>query len=119
MATGVIKRYFDGRNYKNGNKYIGVWSCIENYVEGINQQQIYFLIQHIPPARLHYIRYYGLYSSRTRSRWKDIPHIVNLAPECWKLKHKLKDDDYSPPDSAYDDNSVFAKAKRSAKGLDL
>ena len=78
------------------------------------EEFIALLTKHIPPARLHYIRYYGLYSSRTRGRWKDIPHIVNLAPEGWKLNHKLKDDDYSPPDSEYYDNSVSAKAKRSA-----
>ena len=70
---------------------------------------ISLLVQHIPPARLHYIRYYGLYSSRSRGKWKDLPYVLRLAPEGWE---KEKDDPLD--DSAYEDNSVSAKAKRSA-----
>ena len=32
------------------------------------------LTAHIPPKGVHYIRRYGLYSSRTRSRWSRLPH---------------------------------------------
>ena len=42
-----------------------------------------------------------------------MPYMLHLAPEGWKLNQKLKDEDQSQ-DSAYDDNSVSAKAKRSA-----
>ena len=37
------------------------------------------LTQHIPPKGVHYIRPYGLYSSRTRSRWNRLPHILRLS----------------------------------------
>jgi hypothetical protein len=36
------------------------------------------LTAHIPPKGVHYIRRYGLYSSRTRSRWSRLPHILRL-----------------------------------------
>ena len=36
------------------------------------------LTQHIPPKGVHYIRRYGLYSSRTRSRWSRLPHVLRL-----------------------------------------
>jgi len=38
------------------------------------------LTQHLPPKGLHYIRRYGLYSSRTRSTWKRCPHLLRLSP---------------------------------------
>jgi hypothetical protein len=36
------------------------------------------LTQHVPPKGVHYIRRYGLYSSRTRSRWSRLPHVLRL-----------------------------------------
>jgi len=47
---------------------------------------IALLVQHIPPARLHYIRYYVLNSSKTRGKWKDMPYLLRLAPEGWNDK---------------------------------
>jgi len=82
------------------------------------EEFIVLLTQHITPRRIHYIRYYGLYSSRSRGNWKNTPHVVRLSPEKWKLKQKLRDEEDSD-DFAYDDNSLSAKAKRSAKGLGL
>jgi len=41
-----------------------------------------------------------------------MPYIVRLAPESWKLNQKLKVE--NSDDFTYDDNSVSAKAKRSA-----
>ena len=38
------------------------------------------LTQHLPPKGVHYIRRYGLYSSRTRSTWKRCPHLLRLSP---------------------------------------
>ncbi|MBA7637059.1 hypothetical protein ES703_44691 [subsurface metagenome] len=70
---------------------------------------ISLLVQHIPPARLHYIRYYGLYSSRSRGKWKDMPYVLRLAPEVWNQKHSVKIDN-----ADYDDNIVSSKDKRSA-----
>jgi hypothetical protein len=37
------------------------------------------LTQHIPPKGCQYIRRYGLYASRTKGKWPDKPHVVQLA----------------------------------------
>jgi hypothetical protein len=36
--------------------------------------------QHIPPRGLQYIRRYGLFASRTKGKWLDMPHVARLAP---------------------------------------
>ena len=38
------------------------------------------LTQHIQPRGLQYIRRYGLYASRTKGKWPDMPHVMRLAP---------------------------------------
>ncbi len=43
--------------------------------------------QHIPPKRLQLIRRYGLYASRTKGRWEQMPHVAERAPEGWKTSH--------------------------------
>jgi len=50
------------------------------------------LTAHIPPKGVHYIRRYGVYSSRTRSRWSRLPHILRL---CQKTA-EAGDQDRSP-----------------------
>jgi hypothetical protein len=42
------------------------------------------LTQHIPPRGLQYIRRYGLYASRTKGKWSNMPHVMRLAPAGWK-----------------------------------
>ena len=42
------------------------------------------LTQHLPPHRMRCIRYYGLYSSRSRGKWHLWSHIAAHAPEGWK-----------------------------------
>jgi hypothetical protein len=42
------------------------------------------LTQHIPPKRIQLIRRYGLYASRTRGIWKELPGVIEHAPEKWK-----------------------------------
>ena len=42
------------------------------------------LTQHIPPKRLQLIRRYGLYASRTKGRWEDMPWVAERAPDGWK-----------------------------------
>lgn len=74
------------------------------------EEFIALLVQHIPPARLHYIRYYGLYSSRSRGRWEHMLHVLRLAPPGWNTKQTTQ----SEKDIIYDDNTVGAKAKCSA-----
>ena len=45
------------------------------------------LTQHIPPKRLQLIRRYGLYASRTKGCWDQMPHVAERAPEGWKASH--------------------------------
>ena len=54
--------------------------------------------------------HYGLCSSRSRENWKNIPHVVLLAPEKWKLKQELRDEE-AFEDFTYYDISMSAKAK--------
>jgi hypothetical protein len=42
--------------------------------------------QHIPPRGAQYIRRYGLYASRTKGKWPDMPHVARLAPAGWKAE---------------------------------
>ena len=46
------------------------------------------LTQHIPPKRLQLIRRYGLYASRTKGRWDEIPWVAERAPDGWKATHQ-------------------------------
>jgi hypothetical protein len=46
------------------------------------------LTQHIPPKRLQLIRRYGLYASRTKGRWEEMPWVAERAPEGWKAAHQ-------------------------------
>jgi hypothetical protein len=44
---------------------------------------------HIPPKHKQYIRRYGLYSSRSRGKWKEHEHLCRLAPDGWKEKQEI------------------------------
>ena len=44
------------------------------------------LTQHIPPRGSQYIRRYGLYASRTKGKWPDMPHVMRFAPAGWKAE---------------------------------
>ncbi len=46
------------------------------------------LTQHIPPKRLQLIRRYGLYASRTKGRWEQMPWVAERAPQGWKASHQ-------------------------------
>ena len=46
------------------------------------------LTQHIPPKGLQLIRRYGLYASRTKGRWYEMPWVAERAPEGWKIAHQ-------------------------------
>ena len=81
------------------------------------------LTQHIPPpafrirellgpAKVHLVRYYGLYSSRTKGVWKDASYIVRLAPEGWIKKQEEQDTVYD--DAEVQSKDVMESAKRSA-----
>ncbi len=45
--------------------------------------------QHIPFFRARLIRYYGLYSSQTRGRWKELDYIIKLAPDGWREQNDV------------------------------
>jgi len=45
------------------------------------------LLQHLPDARTHLVRRYGLYSSRSRGTWIGKHWLVRLAPEGWLQQH--------------------------------
>jgi NDP-sugar pyrophosphorylase family protein len=44
------------------------------------------LTQHVPARGSQYIRRYGLYASRTKGKWLDMPHVMRLAPAGWKAE---------------------------------
>ena len=44
---------------------------------------------HIPPKHKQYIRRYGLYSSRSRGKWKEHKHLCRLAPDGCKEKQEI------------------------------
>ena len=89
------------------NEYFG-----ENFKVYNGEDFVSALSQHIPPARVHLVRYYGLYSSRTKGIWEDIPNVVRLAPEGFSKKQEEHDTDEVADDTEVQD--VKGSAKRSA-----
>jgi len=67
------------------------------------------LTQHIPPRGSQYIRRYGLYASRTKGKWPDIPHVVRLAPAGWKAERLQVSESLQP---AYEESTVFDQESR-------
>ena len=53
----------------------------------------------IPPQGVRLIRYFGLYSSRSRWRWPQWAHIIPHAPASWKETHGMSGTDSSPQPS--------------------
>jgi hypothetical protein len=45
----------------------------------------------IPPQGVRLIRYFGLYSSRSRWKWSLWAHVVRHAPQGWKEAHDTED----------------------------
>lgn len=46
------------------------------------------LTQHVPPKRLQLIRRHGLYASRTKGRWEQMPWVAERAPLGWEAAHQ-------------------------------
>ena len=91
------------------NEYFG-----ENFKVYTASDFIAALTQHIPPAKVHLVRYYGLYSSRTKGVWKTSSFIVRLAPKGWIKNHEgldICEDEYNAEEQSQD---VKGSAKRSA-----
>ena len=48
------------------------------------------LVAHLPPRRAQLVRRYGIYSSRIRSKWTEMPKISRFAPEGWTKAHETE-----------------------------
>ena len=48
------------------------------------------LVSHLPPPRAQLVRRYGIYSSRVRSKWAELPKITRFAPEGWAKAHEAE-----------------------------
>ena len=66
--------------------------------------------QHIPPRGSQYIRRYGLYASRTKGKWPDMPHVMRLAPAGWKAERLQASD---PVQSYHEESAVSDQESRS------
>ena len=81
------------------------------------------LTQHIPLPRMRLIRYYGLYSSRSKEKWDEMEHVAKHAPEGWKEIHQIQVTEEEPGtktedevvDAIPDKNSQKAWARLIAK----
>jgi hypothetical protein len=67
------------------------------------------LTQHIPPRGSQYIRRYGLYASRTKGKWPNIPHVMRLAPAGWKTERLQASD---PVQSYCEESTVSDQESR-------
>jgi hypothetical protein len=67
------------------------------------------LTQHVPPRGSQYIRRYGLYASRTKGKWPDMPHVVRLAPAGWKAKRLQAS---NPVQSYYEESDQMCLIKK-------
>ena len=74
---------------------------------------IALLTQHLPPKGAQYLRRYGLYSSRSRGKWADKPHVAALAPDGWKQKHPDSQDSHESQ-NIYDADAPVCSAERRA-----
>ncbi len=45
------------------------------------------LTQFLPPTRARYVRFYGLYSSRSRAKWTEWETVARSAPQGWLDRH--------------------------------
>ena len=79
------------------------------------------LTQHIPPKGLQLIRRYGLYASRTRGRWEEMPWVAERAPEGWKAAHRrggaAEDLGYEPLSDGDEEVTVDARKRAWARLL--
>jgi hypothetical protein len=79
------------------------------------------LTQHIPPKGLQLIRRYGLYASRTKGRWNEMPWVAERAPAGWKAAHQrdgVADDlGYEPLSDGDEEVSVDARKRAWARLL--
>ncbi len=72
------------------------------------------LAQHIPLPRIRLIRYFDLYSSKSRGKWKDWDHVAKLDPDGWKKQNEIEvqkeEKDISDPSDG-SENLMVKKSK--------
>jgi len=77
--------------------------------------------QHIPSKRLQLIRRYGLYASRTKGWWHEMPWVAERAPEGWKATRQHPADgehaDYEPLSDEDEEVGVNARKRAWARLL--
>lgn len=61
------------------------WSARAKGFEFIDQ-----LVAHLAPRRAQLVRRYGIYSSRVRSKWSEMPKITRFAPAGWAKAHEAE-----------------------------
>ena len=71
------------------------------------------LVQHIPLPRIRLIRYFDLYSSKSRGKWKEWEHVSKHAPSGWKEQNgiEIQDEENETPDHAASDKAAAKKSK--------
>ena len=72
--------------------------------------------RHIPPKGVQLIRRYGLYSSRIKGSWGDMPSVAERAPSGWKGEHVESEASDAPVDfdPFLDDDSVDSQTYKRA-----
>jgi hypothetical protein len=79
------------------------------------------LTQHLPPKGLQLIRRYGLYASRTKGRWNEMPWVTERAPEGWRATHQrgvaAEDLGYEPLSDGDEEVAVDARKRAWARLL--
>jgi hypothetical protein len=71
------------------------------------------LAQHIPLPKIRLIRYFDLYSSKSRGKWKDWDHVSRLAPDGWKEQNEveIQDEEKEIADPIGGDDIAAKKSK--------
>jgi hypothetical protein len=69
------------------------------------------LAQHIPLKRIRLIRYFDLYSSKSRGKWKNWEHVSRLAPDGWKEQNGIEPQDEEKEITATDNGAGISVKK--------
>ncbi|MFX0088037.1 MAG: hypothetical protein ACFFAU_20455 [Candidatus Hodarchaeota archaeon] len=70
------------------------------------------MAQHIPLPRIRLIRYFDLYSSKSRGKWKDWEYVSKLVPSGWKEQNETEIQDEEKEITKLIGNSEDISAKK-------
>ena len=70
--------------------------------------------QHIPVPRVRLIRYFGLYSSKSRGKWHKWDHIIKHAPEGWEKQNAMESQEVTAEFEDMCDPDAFSHKKSKA-----